>query len=278
MSIFGGTLGGFSSSQRSFYGDIVAAGLTSNLKLVVDVGAAASYTTGQTWSDLSGVSTGFFRGADATPAPDDPVFNGVAGNLSVNEYWSFDGTQFFTYTTSNPSWVNALHKAGAQYSLIVWMYLGSTASESFHFHDHNTTAGDIGVDFGIGSGAAGKQHVNVRKGSAGSALNKSADTAMSTGAWHMLGLSIDEAGGAVSFFYRDGSYDQVSTSNTFNAAYTTPSTSAASNTLHAASNGAGGQIYPNTNRMAGIMAWQGVVLTKANMDTLWASQRTRFGV
>lgn len=265
------TIGG--SSNLSLYEAIIAAGLTSNCKLVLDAGDASSYSAGQSWLDRSGNGYDFFRGATSGSNTDDPTFTGSAGDLTSSTYWSFDGGDFFTYDTTNEAWMEALHKDNALFSLIASVYIPDAAVHGV-FGTMGTATTNIGVRL---------QFTTVEKlqfivAGGASALNKTTDNAVSAGAWHIIGLSIDEAGGSVSFFYTDGGYSQVSASNTFDAAYLSPSSSSATYTMQIGAAGNNGFPLANTTRLGFLGIWQGTALSKANFDTLYASTKGRYGL
>jgi len=104
-----------------------------------------------------------------------------------------------------------------------------------------------------------------------------ADTALTTGEWHCIGCSLDEATGAGGgFLYLDGNYDQVGSSNTWDATMSSPSTTAATPFgIGARPNGI--QDLPANTRIGGVMIWEGEALTKAEMDTIFNATRKRFG-
>ena len=109
------------SSEANFYEDIVTAGLTSGLRVVLDAGSADA-GSGQSWLDVSGNGVDFFRGADGNSSTDDPAYNGTLGNLSSSEYYSYDGGDFFTYDSTNESWMQDMHKDNAEFSIAMWLY------------------------------------------------------------------------------------------------------------------------------------------------------------
>ncbi len=108
-------------------------------------------------------------------------------------------------------------------------------------------------------------------------LNKIADNTLSAG-WTFIGGSIDETGGDVSFFYRDGGYDQVSAANTFDAAYPSPSSGSAARIINLMAEGGGQTPADNNSKKAMFAIFSGGVLTKADFDAIFANTRGRFGI
>lgn len=269
----------FTGGNLSIYDAIVAAGLTTNLKLCLDAGDAASYSSGQKWLDLSGNGHDFFRGATSGVDATDPTFNGVAGGLSAAEYFSFDGGDFFQYDTTNEAWMQTLHKDGAVFTILAVVYVVSGAEKNYFFITSGTDASGIGTYAGISG--SGKITLFVPNGSVAS-INATSDGSLATG-WHLVAISANENGGAsAGFFYLDGAYAQKGSADTWNPAYASPSASSASATARIGSIplvGSGFQDFnASTSRISGLAMWQGTALSKANLDTLWAMLRGRFAL
>jgi hypothetical protein len=67
------------------------------------------------------------------------------------------------------------------------------------------------------------------------------------------------------------------TVETFASAYTTPSASNAGNTFQIGARG-GAENFPNGNRLAMAMAWEGVALSHAQVMAFFRATLRRFGV
>lgn len=262
----------------SLYNALISAGLGANLGYVLDPGDSASYSgAGQQWNDESPGGFFFYRGTDNTVQPVDPTFNGTPGTFA-GQYWSTDGTQLFTYHTTNEAFMQTWHKTGANFGMYAFIYRTSTpAALSPILADLNFAgAGGPGIYWEVNS--AGKILMQVNNAAASAALVKTTDAVISLNAWHFVGLSINEAGGAGSgFLYKDGAYDQVGSSNTFNAAYTSPSAASAESTLTFMSDGGQSFLFENGWRM-GPMAVTTTAPTKAQMDAVFAQMRSRYGI
>lgn len=252
---------------------LTTAGLTTNLKLCLDSGDASSYNPSvQTdkWLDVAGSGYDFYRGSGTGSDAADPTFNGSGGAL--NSYWSFDGGDCFTYDAANETWMESLHKNSAIFSVVAFFYHAVEVSDSLIFLDQ--FSGGTGISYQLTS--SGTQRFRAVNAGA-TALTKTVDSAAAVG-WHMIGLSLNEATGAGGgFFYKDGGYDQVSSADTFDSTYTSPSAGSATYTM-----GIGGlnglDVSPNNERLACIAVWQGTAITKANMDTIFTAMRGRFGI
>jgi len=262
-----------SSTEQDFLQDITDASLTTDLKLCLDAGDSASYTSGTSWLDQSGGGYDFFFGADAGASTDDPTFNGAAGGLSLSEYMSFDGGDLFKYDTTTEGWMDNLHQDNALFTIAAWVWIPASAAEQYYV---STTGSGFFTGIYFYSNGTENPVFAARHGS-GNALTVTADTALTTGAWNFIAISIDEATGAGGgFFYVNGDYSQVSSADTFTATYSTPSSSAAASPMILGAR-TGGGFLQSTAKMAGMMIWEGgTAITKANLDTLYASTKERF--
>lgn len=256
----------------SFFGDLVALGLTSNLQLCLDAGSADSYTSGQSWLDLAGSGYDFFRGADGGASSDDPTFNGTPGDLSSSEYWGFDGGDFFTYDSANESWMTSLHENNALFSFLAWFYFDN-GNEQHIFGTRN------GTNSGLNLFVEPDDTVKIQvRNEAANPLLVAADSSPNDSAWNLIGVVIDEAiGSGGGFHYLNGSYNQVSASNTFDATYSSPATGGEA-TMGIGTRGTGSLPFPAAARLAGVMFWSGVALAKTDFDNVWNRQKARFGL
>jgi hypothetical protein len=246
---------------------ITTAGLTGNLQLCLDSGDGSSYTSGTKWLDVAGSGYDFFLGSDGTSS-NDPTFVGAGGWRQ--SYWSFNGSQYFTYDTTNETWMQNLHKNNAALTILAISYA-------------TTVNGGI---CGTGQGANNRIGITftdspsflVGNNSGTYALTAFADSTSTTNTWHMIAVSLNEATGASGgFFYRDGGYAQVSSSDTWNSTYTSPSVSSASSTMQIAAMGSAIGPIVSGGRLACIAIWN-TFLTKANLDSIWSLMRGRFGI
>lgn len=258
-------------NSLTFSGAIIAAALTSNLQLVLDAGDSASYTSGQSWLDRSGNGFDFFLGANGSGGADDPVFNGIAGSPSA--YWSFDGSQYFTYDTTNETWMQNIHKDNALFSFVFFYRSGTTIDNAILASTNDST----GTGFFLYGGPNGGLRFEVAN--AGVVVKTVSSDAGPPGAtWHMMGVSVNEATGAGGgFFYLDGNYYQVGAANTWNSTYTSPAAGNATNTMTLACLGAAVTPTPSGSRFGCLAAWS-TALSKENMDTIWTAMRGRFGI
>jgi hypothetical protein len=266
------------SPLPGFMADLDAAGIAgANLHFCLDSGALESYASGQTWSDLTsnGIDTqrGTSSGSDAT----DPAHNGTPGDLSSTEYWSFDGGDYFLKPTTNSTELNAMHKDNAKWAVAIWEYVVS--GEDGIFSTVNAPSNRNGV---VMLHAPLIQQLQVAHASGAALGDKNGATSIKNTAWNLECFVVDEAGGSVSFHYlgnADGNgYNQVGGGNTYDAAYTSPS-STNSDPLQISGARGTGQILASGARIGMVAMWSGGTLpTKAQFDTFYTSSKVRWGL
>ncbi len=257
----------------TLYDIIKERGLLTNLRICLDAGDIASYDgSSQTWVDRSSNAYSFFRGATSGAAADDPTFNGSAGGR--RSYFSVDGDDIFRLNQSNPAAVNDIHKDNAAFTLFALMYPGSTAQVTLS--GTNATSSASTGFWWYRSSSNIPTFVITKSVSGTPALSVTATTAMTASTWNAIAVSINEAGSS-GFFWQNGAYNQVSASDTFNAAYATPSAGAASQTMGIFDAGSGSTPAASGDRIA-CFALFGEALTKAQLDGIWSRLRGRLGL
>lgn len=244
-------------------------GLGTNLQLCLDAGDAASYTSGQSWLDLSGNGQDFFLGANGSATATDPTFTGTAGRLSSGEYFSHDGGDYFTYDTTNETWMENIHKDNATFTLLCAIYFSNASNNALAGTAGGATAKN-GFDWLLLSN--GKVYFEVLSNSVDFSL--AATNAVATnGAWNIVAISVNEATGAGGgIFFANGKSDS------FNSAYTSPTASNATHTMQIGAQGDGSLlIVPNGTRIAAFCGWSRA-LTLAELNALFQALRGRFGI
>jgi hypothetical protein len=252
--------------DHSLFGLITSAGHTSGLKVCLDAGALASYASGQTWLDQSASGNDFFVGATSGAEASDPTHNGTPGGLSAAEYWSFDGGDYFRYSTTNPTEFNNLHKDSAQFTVLWCLRTPSSFASGPGLFGTSGTGNVLGIDIGFVPGG-GLQFV-VRRTTAGQALLEQSTFTLGAGTDVLLALTVDEAAGTGAWYY-GGSTEA------FTSTYSSPETGAATRTAEIMT--LGNAQFPMTSggRLYGFALWEGVALSTTqigDIDTLW----TRF--
>lgn len=254
-------------ANRSLSQIISDLGLTSGLKLCLDAGDSASYDPGvQTvrWLDTSGNGYDFFRGATGSSEASDPTFNGSAGGLSSGEYWSFDGGDYFTYDTTNETWMNNLHKDGSTFTIIAITYKPSLGS-LVRIFSTGSTATAAGCR--ILTSATDIFNFIIANGTASQTVFQSSNT-IPVG-WSVLAFSYNEATGA--FIYQCNGAEQ-----TGSVTFSSPTTSNAS--MAARIGVQYGTVSPSSNgiRNACIGFWEGTALSSAQLTDLYDAIKERY--
>jgi len=237
-------------SGPTLFAELGTAGVTTNLEICVDAGDSASYSTGQTWIDRVAGGTGrdLIRGTGVGAEASDPAFNGTAGGLSSAEYFSTDGADRFVISGSNPSWINNIHKNNGVFTFALSIYVASVSTQQFILATMNNSSGtgfyidipgpSVGFGLAIGNGSSIQ-------------VNENFATAPSTGAWHTLIISYDEAAGASgSFIMQDG------VAQTFDGVNASPSASNPTTALNVMQRGQDANVGLLTgSRIGAILGW-----------------------
>lgn len=258
--------------QRPFFSAINTLSLSSGLTLCLDAGDASSYTSGQKWLDLAGSGYDFYRGVDNSSSTDDPTFNGSAGGLTSSEYWSFDGGDFFTYDTTNESWMNGLHKSTAKWSMACWVQLPVDAAVNYGLFGTGGTDG-IGVRYRvIRSSTIATASISIQT-IAGAPIHTSGScgsASVAAGVPVYFGVSVDWAGGTrVGVVQSEAASFGWGTTNT-------PSASSAAYTMQIGTGGNGTEKLKSLTRMYAFSMWNGVALTAEQHKQLQAYTRDRY--
>ncbi|MES0134523.1 hypothetical protein NKJ88_06105 [Mesorhizobium sp. M0016] len=243
-------------------------GLSTNLRLCLDAGDAVSLPAASTkWVDLSGNGYDFFRGATIGAETSDPTINGTPGGLSSAEYLSFDGGDYLKYDTTNETWMENCHKAGAKFTFFGWFnFSGFSATQRLCGNSISSNAANTGTRWNM---TTTTQQLFISR-AGGQVLAFVANHGSPTG-WQCLAVSIDAAGNA-GIMMQNGAF------TTGTATYATPSTGASTEGFCVCAAGNGDGPLLAGGRCAGFMAWEGRALTQAEITSLFTSTRGRFGV
>ena len=177
------------------------------------------------------------------------------------------------------AWQNLLHKDNAAFTIAGWYRFGVTASgQQSILSTFADTVATIGVAFGAADNStppytAGKLYIDVGNGSGSFALAKGSSTlsAVPTGSDVFVALSVDEAGNA-GIFHMDG------VSETFAAAYSSPTASAATFGIGLIQAGADPSVGAEVlSRMYNAAFWQRA-LSSAELISLYNATKRKYGL
>lgn len=257
----------FGARGTSLINTINNLGLSSGLKLCLDAGDLNSYDgSSQTWKDLSGNGADFNRGTGSGSDAADPTFAGVAGRQSLAERFSYDGADFFTLASANPSWVDACHKANATFTVAAWQYMNAQDAVTDNGGRLGTLQTNTQIGFQLGTSAASlrKMGIGVANGS-GTVYTKVTSASIVNNAWNFIAISVDMTTGTVIFNING-------TGETYTGqAYTSPSSSPATNVLEI---GAVAGVAANKSGCLerAISMWS-VARSDANLQALYAATK-----
>lgn len=244
-------------------------GLLTGLKVCLDASDGGSLPASSAkWLDTAGGGYDFFRGTSSGADASDPTINGSANGRSANEYLSFDGGDYLTYDTTNETWMNNFHKAGAKWAVATWIWYAASGSAGFI----GTNGNSISPGFAVGMSSGGKLITIVHNAST-QIVNNVSTTSIPTGQWCFLGNSFDSSNGST------GNVMCINgTIETFSGTLSSPSASNASFTMQIGSRANATVPLPNTSRMGAFIAWESVALTQQNLLDLFNTSRARYGV
>jgi hypothetical protein len=250
-------------------------GLTTNLRLCLDAGDAASYPgSGQSWLDRSGGGYDFFLGTTSGADATDPVFNGTAGRKSSNEYWTPSGGDLFTYDSANESWMTALHQAGAQFTIAMWVYDPvpvTILNDAEMIRTATSSTAGTGVALSISSSFL-KPVLNV--------VNAGADVETilwgglpESGKWNYIAISVDIVAGTYVTGWAAGNPKSGGSgyaAESGSASYSSPSGGAASVTMRL-------DFTDSQMRYRDLMIWSRA-LTSENLRSIWNATRLKYNI
>lgn len=243
--------------------------LTTSLRLCLDAGDSRSYDgSAQLWKDTSGGGFDFNRGTTTGSETSDPTFNGNAGRQSVNEFFSYDGGDFFTLGQANPSWVNSIHKDSAVFTILAWAYgpdltqnvctIGTASIDGIGFEFANSAAANGTLAFACFTATT-------------TPLSAATTTLKCAVGWNMMGVSFTESAGTM-LFTANGAFEALT-----GQTYSGPSAAAATYLLNLGALGNGHGPESSGNRIAGVAMWDRA-LSQAEMTALFAATRAKFGI
>lgn len=270
-----GAIAGASSAGKTLLDIITDAGLLSNLVLCLDAGDLASYDgSSQTWTDVSGNSNNFYRGATSGSEASDPTFNGGAGMGSENEYFSLDGADYFLQTSASLAFAESWHKNSAAFTFGFVIYADNTDGDPFLTTPiFNNCANNAGLLTGTVVGIDNVDDLVLYVENGGSdALAKILVANFLTGTrrWICGIVAVNEAAGTGLMKYTSAAATALS-----GLAYTSPAAGDSSDSYSLMANSDGTRPFGAGSRVACIFAWNSV-LTTGNLDTLYAALKLRF--
>lgn len=245
---------------------LTALGLTSGLLVCLDAGDSTSYSgSGQTWADLSGNGNDWHLGAGSGASTDDPTFNGTAGRLSVAEYFSVDGGDFFTIK-SQPSAFDDFHQLNGAGTILLISRGPDGSGNQPLFSDMDADGDGIGV--WLVRTAAEK--LNFRCADNGLEYADTSTDSIPANTWGLVGVAFDE-NAQTGTLYVHGADEAMTTVN-----YPSPSASGANGAARVGTQADGTDFLQSGYRVAVVMIWS-TELSVANLDAINAAFGGRYG-
>lgn len=209
-------IGSTKNLSQSYVQNILS-NLGLSAQFILDAADGRSGKSGeQLWYDTSGNGQNFFLGADGNITASDPTFTGVQNSLTKDTYYSFNGSNYFNFPGSSPSWAQGVSLDGGVLSGGIW--INTVAGLSVYFASRTQVATAIGFSFF--KSATEKLSFAVGNGTAAALATTPMVASIPTGSWNFLGITINESLGT------NGLTLQVnSTQEQFTSTYTSPSAS-----------------------------------------------------
>ena len=250
------------NNSRTLLGMIHNLGLSTSLNFVLDAADTRSYDgSSQTWTDPVSANN-FFLGADVTATATDPTFNGTAGLATEATYFSFDGGDYFTETTTH-TFADEWHKNNGAFTIVALLYATNGASSRFIFGNTDGSGTD---GIGIGFDSTEKVFVAHPPTNASTEIIGPAATALTADSWNFVALSFDEAT-TTARFHTNSVVDSVSmTAST--------ATDANPNVLRIGATGAATFPLGSGERLAGIAGWS-TAISEASVTNLYNLLKAR---
>lgn len=246
-------------------------GLGFASRLFLDAGDIASYPgSGGKWLDEGGGGYDFFQGTTTAVQATDPTFNGTPGNLSANEFWSFDGGDHFRYDVAQESWMHALHKNSALWTMIAVIRPGPfTDNQNIVANCGTASTSGPGLMWFIGGG--GTLNLRITTGASGGENDFFSSLTVSNTDWNFVATSVDEANNSCLHFVNGNAQQMACT-------LVSPSAANNPNTFNIGSNQTPADFFTNGGRIAMIAAWQAVALNRGELTALFNAIRGRYGI
>lgn len=190
-----------------------------------------------------------------------PVFTS-----SSPKHFTVDGSQYF-YMFRYGDFIETLHKENANFTVAAVIYVADGSGNGFPvlMNIHGST--DVGIQFWVGNGTT--LYFNIYKGGGGSACGVT--KTISTGAWHFVAVSVNEATGAGLLVVDDSV-------TAFDATYNSPSSAASSRQpANILAMGNGFYRSPANNKIAIHAAWNRA-LSSEELAACKAAIASRYGI
>lgn len=244
-------------------------GLNSNLKLCLDAGdnACVASASQAAWLDASGGGYDFNRGASSASSSDDPTFTGTPGGRSSSDYYALDGGDYFSYDSSNESWMNAIGQDSAIFTMAGWVYM--TANTKALAGTDDPSVSNSSWQFVVTSGT---KLLFRAFNATGDAVNLTSTANFPLSAWTFFAVSVNESAGT-------GFLQINSTQESKTTTYTSPLAPGSAVPMKIAAVGDGTLQPASGSRYGAYLAWQGGTnLSTTQASVLFDATRGKYGI
>lgn len=195
--------------RANFYETLRKLRLLDNMQLCLDAGDRLSFEGGaDTWRDLTGNGNHFYLGSGTGSDSADPTHNGVAGRRTGGEYFVHDGGDRFTLAQSAPAWQSAMHKTGAVFTILQWVYVAtlsglSPSQAGFGCGDSVSSVDGRYLSFGNSGSTQNALSLGIADETGSAAFGNKSTILVTNAAWQMVAVSVDIAAAAIVFAVND---------------------------------------------------------------------------
>ncbi len=201
---------------------------------------------------------------------DGPTPNGEAGRMSKDEYFSFDGGDYFGLIgTENTPETETIHKEGAKFTAVGMIWPGDLGARQGIYGTNGGDLNSIGAELTIEQ-TTGFLRFRATNGSGTACLDVSSTAGLVAGQWNFFAASIDEAAN-VSRFCVNGTHSAST------ATYTSPSAADATYLADAAAAGNAALKLRSGTRLAQL-ATLIRDMDEDELEALWRRTRVRFEI
>lgn len=191
--------------------------ITDGLQLHLDAGAILSVPNVagyQVWLDLSGNNFHFVRGTGTTAEANDPTFNGTPGGMSANEYWLFDGNDFFDAQAAfSGSILRTMGRRDQPFTIENYWWFADPTTDVQLIGTGNATSNPNQNGLYWEWAGVATSRVGFRVTSGGTSLTGSATNGAATGTWYQTAIT-GQMNGSTGYFVQNGVQNGTFSANT----------------------------------------------------------------
>lgn len=237
-------------------------GYLAHCRFLLDAADKRCTSTSGQWVNLGSETQTIYKGTSTGGDAAEPTFNGTSDGKSANEYFSFDGGDYFRFSSTN-TWMQTWHKANAQYSIVFLFYGTGSATLATFLSTKNTAITANGIGVSMYTGLSGENIIIFTSNGSG-VVNTTASTATCTAnSWNFIGVSMN--------FAANAQIIQINNSvETFSGSMTSPTSSNYANApcIFGTAQSTPTAMPPSGCRIAGMILFD-VPVSQDNLSTMY---------